>query len=155
MAGRVMDMKLTDLEQSLLVERYQPRHLTPAGEPLPAAQSFDDLIESLRREAAIGYADIDRANRERREAEKAMSVARLEELLSEASRRREELAERREERARQASASIQASLAAARENERLMSEVRAANNDPFQAISAAMDSGLSLNEAIKQLEGSK
>lgn len=148
-------MALTALEQSLLVERYQPRHLTPAGEPLPASQSFDDLIDALRREAATGYADIDRAHRERQAQEKAASVARQEELLTEALRGRREAAQRREEKARQASASIQASLAAARENERLMAEVRAAHADPFQAISAAMDSGLSLNEAIKQLGGSK
>lgn len=148
-------MSLTDLEQRLLVERHQPRHLTPAGEPLPAVQSFDDFIASLRQEAASGYVDIDAAHRERQKDEKAASVTRQEELLAEALLRRQEAAQRREEQARQASESIQATLAAARENERLMAQVRAAHADPFQAISAAMDSGLSLNEAIKQLGGNK
>jgi hypothetical protein len=148
-------MNMTELEQALLVERYQRRHLTPTGEPLPAVQSFDDLIQTLRREAASGYADIDRARRESREQEKAASIARQNILLTESLQRRREAARLREEKAQQASASIQATLAAAKENERLMKEVRATQTDPFQAISAAMDSGLSLNEAIKQLGGSK
>lgn len=37
--------------QALLVERYQPRHLTPSGEPMPAVQSFDELLAALRAEA--------------------------------------------------------------------------------------------------------
>ena len=43
----------------------------------------------------------------------------------------------------------------ARKNQRLMAEVEATNSDPFQVISAALDSGLELNEAIKQLGGNK
>jgi hypothetical protein len=148
-------MKLTAFEQQLLVERYQPRHLTPTGEPMPAVSSFDDFIASLRQEAANGYSDIDRAKRERQQEEKALNHARQAELVSAALERRKEAHERREAKAREASASIRATLEEARESERLMAEVRKSHLDPFQVISKAMDSGLSYEQALEQLGGKK
>lgn len=37
--------------QALMAERYQPRHLTKPGDPLPAVQTMDELLASLRAEA--------------------------------------------------------------------------------------------------------
>ena len=144
-------MKLTAFEQQLLVERYQPRHLTPTGEPMPAVSSFDDFIASLRQEAANGYSDIDRAKRNQREQERTLSRARQAELVAAAVERRKEALEHRELKAQQASASIRATLEQARESERVLAEVRKAELDPFEIISKAMDSGLSYEEALNRI----
>jgi hypothetical protein len=130
-------MTETDLH-SLLVERYQPRHLTRDGEEMPEAQTWDEFISALRAEAKKpqplsrqGYVP---TATEARKAQNADADRFIED------RQREVLLAREARRAKR------------EEEARIIEEVRLTRM--ANRVDSALSQGASLKQALKELRRS-
>lgn len=123
-------MTQDELLQALTVERYQPRHLTRAGDPMPAPLSFDDFVASLREEAkrpVIAYAKptVELMRWQNEEADK---------FVARRIQREKELEAVREDEAR-----------------RRAKKKKAPRLDEFGRVEVALASGKSLHDALSEL----